>query len=252
MEKKLGVNIDHVATVREARRIREPDPVLAAGLAELAGADQITVHLREDRRHIQERDVRLLRSTVRTRLNFEMAPSEEMIQIALSVQPDMVTLVPENRHEVTTEGGLDVAGHAESLEKVVATLRKHDIEVALFIDPDTRQTKASKKIGADAVEYHTGAFANAFETGDSKLWQTEADLVREQVNLALKLGLKPNAGHGLNYQNVGYIACIPGIIELNIGHSIVSRAIFEGFPSAVREMKRLIREAELFQQLKNR
>lgn len=243
--KILGVNIDHIATIREARKIREPDPVAAAILAELGGADQITVHLREDRRHIQERDVRILRQTVTTRLNLEMAATQEMIQFAISVLPDMVTLVPENRHEVTTEGGLDVAGHMELIEKTVETLKKHDIEVSLFIDPDTRQLKASKKCGADAIELHTGQYATATEQGDQAEILKELAAIQDHITLAVKYGLKANVGHGLNYRNVQAIAAIPGVEELNIGHSIVGRAALIGMKEAVAEMKRIIDDAEL-------
>lgn len=243
--KILGVNIDHIATIREARKIREPDPVHAAVLAELGGADQITVHLREDRRHIQERDVRILRQTVTTRLNLEMAATAEMLQFAISILPDMVTLVPENRHEVTTEGGLDVAGHMEHIEKTVETLKKHDIEVSLFIDPDTRQLKAAKKCGAQAIEIHTGQYATATEQGDTAEIAKELATIQDHVNLAVKYGLKCNVGHGLNYRNVQAIAAIPGVEELNIGHSIIGRSTMVGMKEAVAEMKRIILDAEL-------
>ncbi len=243
MKKTLGVNIDHVATIREARKIRDPDPIAAAVIAELAGADGITVHLREDRRHIQERDVRLLRQTVSTHLNLEMAPSQEMVQFAISVLPDMVTLVPENRQELTTEGGLNVTGMIEPIAKIIQTLKSHDIAVSLFIEPDTRQIKASKKVGADFIEIHTGKFATAFEMAEKDEFDRELSLIKDHVNLAQKYGLGVNAGHGLNYQNVQYIAEIPHIRELNIGHSIIGRAVLTGMKDAVSEMKRLINEA---------
>ncbi len=252
MKKTLGVNIDHIATIREARKIREPDPVSAAVLAELSGADGITVHLREDRRHIQERDVRVLRQTVNTHLNLEMAPTSEMTQFAISVLPDMVTLVPENRQEITTEGGLNVATQMDSIAKVIQTLRNHDIAVSVFIEPDTRQIKAAKKIGADFIEIHTGKFSSAFEMAEQDEFEKELSLIQDHVNLATKYGLGVNAGHGLNYQNVQYIASIPNIRELNIGHSIISRAVMVGMKEAVREMKTLIEKAELMSQVEKR
>ena len=240
----LGVNIDHVATLREARKIREPDPVTAATLAELAGADGITVHLREDRRHIQERDVRLLRQIVTTHLNLEMAPTQEMVQFAISVLPDMVTLVPEKRQELTTEGGLDAAGNYDQIAQVVETLRKHDISVSLFIDADTRQVKAARKAGAEFIELHTGAYATAFEMAEHEEFHKELSLLKDHASLAQKYGLAVNAGHGLNYQNVGEIASIPGMRELNIGHALIGRAVLVGMERAVRDMKERIREAE--------
>lgn len=239
----LGVNIDHIATVREARKIREPDPVAGAVLAELAGADGITVHLREDRRHIQERDVRLLRQTVTTHLNLEMAPTEEMTQFAISVLPDMVTLVPESRQELTTEGGLNVSGQFDNISKVVTALKNHDITVSIFIEADQRQIKDSKKIGADFVELHTGKYANAFEMAEQGEYEGELRLLKDAAQIAHKLGLGVNAGHGLNYQNVQEIAKIPGMRELNIGHSIIGRSVLVGIERAVREMKQLIKEA---------
>ena len=244
MTKSLGVNIDHIATLREARKIREPDPIAAAVLAELAGAHGITVHLREDRRHIQERDVRLLRQTVSTHLNLEMAPTVEMVEFAIEVLPNMVTLVPESRQELTTEGGLDVASNLENIKKIVHTLKTHDISVSLFIDPETSQVKASKKAEADFIEIHTGKFADAFEQAEQTELDKELLQIQDQVQLALKYGLRVNAGHGLNYQNVSYIACIEGIEELNIGHSIVSRAALVGMERAVQDMLKLIKEAE--------
>ncbi len=244
MSKNLGVNIDHIATIREARKIREPDPVAGAVIAELAGADGITIHLREDRRHIQERDARLLRQTVQTHLNLEMAPTAAMTQIAISLLPDMVTLVPENREEITTEGGLNAAGMMDELTKIIHALKTHDIVVSLFIDPETSQVKAAKKAGADFIEIHTGAFANAYDRSDSDELEKELIQIKDQTVLAQKYGLRVNAGHGLNYQNVGYIAAIDGIEELNIGHSIISRSVLVGLDKAVREMKQAIKEAE--------
>ncbi|MGC2425057.1 MAG: pyridoxine 5'-phosphate synthase [Nitrospirota bacterium] len=234
---KLGVNIDHVATIRQARRGVEPDPIHAAVLAELGGADGITIHLREDRRHIQDRDLRLLRETVKVPLNLEMAASEEIIVIALDVRPEMATLVPEKREELTTEGGLDVQANRERVSEAVRKLRDSGIFVSLFIDPDLDQVKESKKAGADAIEIHTGKYADARTYEQS---QKEYEKIFESCRLAHKLGLTVNAGHGLNYQNVRQIAKIKEIYELNIGHSIISRAVLVGLERAVREMKNLI------------
>lgn len=237
---KLGVNIDHIATLREARKIREPDPVSAALLAELAGAHGITAHLREDRRHIQERDIRLLRQTVTTHLNLEMAASPEMLQFAIDVLPDMVTLVPERREELTTEGGLDVAGRLADVEKIVTSLRKHDVEVSLFIDPEITQVKAAVRAGASFVEFHTGAYCNAYDYGEGYAWADELAKIEDMVQLALKNNLVVNAGHGLNYHNVKPIADIKGMEELNIGHSIIGRACLVGMEKAVKDMLRLL------------
>jgi pyridoxine 5-phosphate synthase len=234
----LGVNIDHVATIRQARKTVEPDPIAAAVLAELAGADGITAHLREDRRHMQDRDIRLLRETVRTRLNLEMAATAEMVQIALEVKPDYVTLVPERREEVTTEGGLDVAGQLDRLKSVVDKLQSAGIPVSLFIDAETAQIDAAAKVNAKFIELHTGRYADAREPDSQQ---------RELVNLtigckaALAAGLRINAGHGLTYWNVYPIACLPGMEELNIGHSIISRSVLVGLDRAIREMKAAIR-----------
>lgn len=243
MSTTLGVNVDHIATLREARKIREPDPVAAAMLAELAGADGITVHLREDRRHIQERDVRLLRQTVTTHLNLEMATSPEIVAFAIQILPDMVTLVPEKRQELTTEGGLNVAGQIDEISKVVEALRNHDIAVSIFVDPDTRQIKAARKSGAQMIELHTGAYANAFEMGEGDDYRNELTLLKDHAALAQNYGLQVNAGHGLNYRNVMSIAAIDGIAELNIGHAIIGRASLVGIERAVREMKALIVQA---------
>jgi len=235
---RLGVNVDHVATVREARRTYEPDPVFAAYLAELAGADQITIHLREDRRHIKERDLQILRRTVTTRLNLEMAVNEEIIQIALSVKPDQVTLVPERRQEITTEGGLDVAGQAGRVAETVNRFHKASIMVALFVDPDERQIRASAEAGADAVELHTGEYANAKTDSEREQQLTR---LKEAAELAHELGLKVAAGHGLTYTNIHPVKALPHLEEVNIGHTIVSRAIYVGFYEAVRQMKELLR-----------
>ncbi len=244
MAVKLGVNIDHIATIREARKIREPDPVAAAVLAELAGCHGITAHLREDRRHIQDRDIRLLRGMVTTHLNMEMAPSPEMVQFALDLHPDMATLVPENRLEITTEGGLNVAAKAEELSQAIAKLKQNDILVSVFIDPESSQVKAAKKVGADFVEFHTGKYSNAYDMGDSREVESELSAIQDMTLLAHKYGLRINAGHGLNYRNVGPIAAIPHIEELNIGHSIIGRAALVGMERAVKEMLEAIRRAD--------
>ncbi len=230
----LGVNIDHVATIRQARKTIEPDPVAAAILAELGGADGITVHLREDRRHIQYRDVRLLRETVQTHLNLEMAATEEMLGIALSIKPDYVTLVPEKREEVTTEGGLDVAGQITKIAEIVDKLQSAEIPVSLFIDSDTPQLEAAHQTQAKFIELHTGRYAEAKNAAD-RAW--ELGVLTRGTEEAIALGLRVNAGHGLTYQNVYPVACIPGMEEINIGHTIVSRAVLVGMERAVRDMK---------------
>ncbi len=233
----LGVNIDHVATIRQARRTVEPDPVAAAVLAELAGADGITVHLREDRRHIQDRDVRLLRQTVRTHLNLEMAATAEMVAIALEIQPDYITLVPEKREEITTEGGLDVAGNPSRIGEVVDELQKVGcIPISLFIDADAPQLEAAAQSGAKFIELHTGRYAES--TGVAQ--QQELAVLMRGAAQAKQLGLRVNSGHGLTYWNTRAIAAIPGMEELNIGHSIISRAVLVGLERAVREMKQLL------------
>lgn len=234
----LGVNIDHVATIRQARRTVEPDPVGAAVLAELAGADGITVHLREDRRHIQDRDVRLLRQTVRTHLNLEMAATDEMVSIALEIRPDYVTLVPERREEVTTEGGLDVAGQIDRMQQVVDALQEANIPVSLFIDADSAQIDAAAIVRAKFIELHTGRYAKA---KDDASRAQELTFLKKGCQQALAAGIRVNAGHGLTYWNVYPIACLPGMEELNIGHTIVSRAVLVGMERAVREMKQAIR-----------
>jgi pyridoxine 5-phosphate synthase len=233
---KLGVNIDHVATIRQARRTVEPDPVAAAMLAELAGADSITVHLREDRRHIQDRDVRVLRETLRVPMNLEMAATSEMVAIARQIKPAQVSLVPEKRQEVTTEGGLDVHGQIDTLRKVVADLKDAGILVAMFIDPAAEQIYASRQVGADAVELHTGTYA---ELGAHHA--PELERLRSASRLAVEAGLRLHAGHGLTYWNVRPVALLPEMAELNIGHAIVSRAVLVGMERAVREMKLAMR-----------
>lgn len=237
MMPKLNVNIDHVATVRQARGGYEPDPVLAAYLSELAGAQGIVVHLREDRRHIQDRDLRVLRQTVKTKLNMEMAPTEEMVKIACDVKPDMVTLVPEKREELTTEGGLDVEKNLKAVTETVKALRANGIYVSLFVDPDLTQMKASKKTGAEMVEIHTGAYAEA-KVESHRI--RELKKIQKAAKKALVLGLIVAAGHGLDYINVGRVAEIKEIEELNIGHSIISRSVIVGVERAVREMKELL------------
>lgn len=236
---KLGVNIDHVATVREARKIRHPDPVWAATLAELGGADGITIHLREDRRHIQDRDVELLRQTVSVKLNLECSCAPEILSIATTIVPDQVCLVPERREELTTEGGLDVIGGRETVRQAVEQLQAAGIRVSLFVDPQADQINAAAAIGANAVEIHTGAYAN--ETGDNRA--KELAKIRLAAAHAARAELEVHAGHGLNYENVGPVAAIPEITELNIGHSIIGKAIFVGMQAAVREMKDLMRVA---------
>lgn len=233
----LSVNIDHIATIRQARKGSEPDPVAAAVLAELAGAGGIIAHLREDRRHVQDRDVRLLREIAQTRLNLEMAATEEMQRIALSVKPDITTLVPEKREELTTEGGLEVASRIAFMREYIGRIREAGIAVSLFVDPDEKQVVASKKTGADWVEIHTGAYANARQEKDR---EREYEKIAEAAKLAGSLGLRVGAGHGLNYMNVRKIAYIPEVEELNIGHSIISRASLAGMERAVREMIELI------------
>ncbi len=236
----LGVNIDHVATVRNARGGVEPDPIQAALLAEAYGADGITVHLREDRRHIKDADLHQLKDKVKTRLNLEMAATPEMVDIALEIRPFMVTLVPERREEITTEGGLNVAGMKDNLKTVVSRLQNAGIPVSLFIEPDPDQIRASKETGAQYVELHTGEYANAWvQGGPAKAEGPLHDLYKGGA-LCGELGLKVNAGHGLNYDNLKPVLNIPGLDELNIGHSIISRAIFTGLGPAVAEMKQLI------------
>ena len=234
----LGVNIDHIATIRQARRTVEPDPVAAAVLAELAGADGITAHLREDRRHMQDRDVRLLRQTVRTHLNLEMAPTEEMVAIALDLKPNYVTLVPEKREEVTTEGGLDIVGQIDRLREIVDRLQTAGIPVSLFIDAVPAQIEASATVKAKLIELHTGTYA---EATDEASRQQQLDILAKGCQQAISAGLRVNAGHGLTYWNVYPVACIEGMEELNIGHSIISRAALVGLERAVREMKQAMR-----------
>lgn len=235
---KLGVNIDHVATLREARYrgrgVGEPDPVAAARLAEAAGAHGITAHLREDRRHIQDRDVWSLRESVRTRLNLEMANTPEIVKVALALKPDTVCLVPEQRMEVTTEGGLDVAHHLYSITETRKQLNDAGIEVSLFVTPDADQIKASERVGAQFVELHTGVFGERFDTEQGRA--EELARLKQAAVQAHELGLRVNAGHGLNCENVRLLREVPHLVELNIGHSIMSRAILSGLDAAVREM----------------
>jgi len=241
---ELGVNIDHVATVRQARRTYEPDPLWAATVAQLAGADVITVHLREDRRHIQDRDVWQLREVVHVRLNLEMAATDEMVAIACRLRPEMVTLVPEGRQEITTEGGLNVVAEQKRLTEVVARLTEAGIRVSLFIDPDLQQIEAAAAVGATVCELHTGPYAHAFwahgRRADHPATQRELALLAQAGEAIRAAGMQFNAGHALNYANVAPVAMLPGVAELHIGHAIVSRALFVGLEQAVREMKALI------------
>jgi len=236
---KLGVNIDHVATVREARKTFEPDPVEAAVLAEKAGCDGIVCHLRKDRRHIQDTDLRELKKSIKTRLNLEMSVDPEIVDIACGVRPDQATLVPENRQEITTEGGLDVIAKFDIVKSVVERLLSSGIEVSLFIDPVTEQVEASKKSGVKIIEFHTGRYAEAYNAGGDHL--KELENLKEMAAAAINAGLTVCAGHGLNYNNVVPVARIKGMYELNIGHSIISRSVFVGIKDAVKEMKGLMR-----------
>lgn len=236
---RLAINVDHVATLRQARLAPEPDPVFAAALAELAGAEGIVVHLREDRRHIQDRDVEVLRRTVKTRLNLEMAATREMVQIALKIKPDLVTLVPEKRQELTTEGGLDVVLHEESLREVIRIFHEADIGVSLFINADAKQIKTSHRLDSDFVELHTGTFAEA-KTYTAR--QEEFDRLVDAAKLTSKLGMGVHAGHGVDYRNILWLRELPEIHEFSIGHAIMARAIFVGLERAVQEMLNLIRK----------
>jgi pyridoxine 5-phosphate synthase len=254
---KLGVNIDHVATLRQARRVAYPSPLEAALIAERAGADAITVHLREDRRHIQDRDLFELRDAIKVELNQELAPVEEMVELALRIHPAQACLVPERREEITTEGGLDAAGLARRLEPIIGRFRDAKIGVSLFIDPEPRQIEAAARLGAECVELHTGIYANCADrdlalagrpkratglSAETMREKTRAELekIRTGVAMAHKLGLKPNVGHGLNYANLEPIAAVKGLHWCHIGHSIVARAVFVGMAKAVREMKVLL------------
>lgn len=240
MRRRLGVNIDHVATLRQARGGAAPDPVTAAGIAELNGADGITIHLREDRRHIQERDLELLGRVVQTRINLEMAATAEMVEIARRYRPFSATIVPERRLELTTEGGLDVVGRADALSGVVQRLKEAGILVSLFIDPDPSQVRAANDVGADAVEIHTGPFCEAFRSGR---FGRELDAIRDAAAHGRDAGLRVFAGHGLDVRNIVPILSIPEIEEFNIGHSIIARAVFIGLAAAVREMADLVHGA---------
>jgi pyridoxine 5-phosphate synthase len=235
---RLCINIDHVATLREARGGVEPDPVTAAHICELAGVDGIVCHLREDRRHINDRDVKLLRESIKTKLDLEMAATDEIVKIAIDTLPELATLVPERRQELTTEGGLDVRGHKKFLHDVVKELQKHGIEVSLFVDPVPDQIEASREIGADKIEIHTGAYANARSEHEA---HELLGVVRDAVRMARKMDLGVNAGHGLNYLNIIPFAQIGEIEEISIGHAIISRAVFVGLDRAVKEMLSLVR-----------
>ncbi len=244
---ELGVNVDHVATVRQARRTYEPDPVWAAVEAHLGGADGITVHLREDRRHIQDQDVRRLRELTHIKLNLEMAATDEMVRIARRIRPEMAMLVPEGRHEITTEGGLSIASNEKKLKKAVARLADAGIVVSVFIDADLKQVEAARRIGASVCEVHTGPYAHAFHArgrdAESPAVVFQLTKIKKAGERIRALGMRFNAGHALNYFNVGPIARLQGVRELHIGHAIVSRALFVGLREAVREMKRLMTEA---------
>lgn len=237
---KLGLNVDHIATVRQARGGIEPDPVTAAAMGELAGAEGITIHLREDRRHIQDRDLEILRQTVKTKLNLEMAATQEMVRIALTVKPEQVTLVPEKRQELTTEGGLDVILNQKLITDTVKRLHDGEISVSLFVDPNQEQIKAANKTGADYIEIHTGTYCESFNSADM---QDELEKIDTAIKLARKVGLGVNAGHGLNYFNIKPVASLGGIEEYNIGHSIISRAMLVGLDRAVRDMVELLKYA---------
>ena len=239
----LAVNVDHVATIRQARGIDDPDPVAAAAVCELAGAKGIVVHLREDRRHIQDRDVRILRETVKTKLNLEMGAAKEIINFALDIKPDLVTLVPEKRQELTTEGGLDVVSQKKKLAKTIVKMDKASIPVSLFIDPESSQIKAAKDIGATFVELHTGRYA---EAADEAQQFEEFEMIRTSAEEAHLLGLRVNAGHGLNYFNTSAIALLDPVEELSIGHAIISRAVFSGLDLAVRDMCAIVENGSLY------
>ena len=235
---RLGVNVDHVATIRQARGGKEPDPVAAALIAEVAGADGIVVHLREDRRHIQPRDLRVLREIVQTKLDLEMAATEEMARLAIEVKPHLVTLVPERREELTTEGGLDVESQRQRIKDIITLLHQSGIAVSLFVDPDLEQIKAARRVDADCIELHTGRYANALGL---KNQDSEFDALAQAGRAAYKLEIAVSAGHGLNYQNARRLRTITEIVEYNIGHSIIARAVLVGLDRAVREMKDLVR-----------
>jgi len=236
---KLGLNVDHIATLRQARRGSEPDPVTAAAIGELAGAEGITIHLREDRRHIQDRDLEILRQTVQTKLNLEMAATDEMVNTACRLKPEQCTLVPEKRQELTTEGGLDVISNLTMITEAVGSLHESGIIVSLFVDPAGEQIKASKEAGADAIEIHTGRYAEARDDASRNL---ELVAIREAILLGTELGMTVHAGHGLNYVNIIPLTSLSGVEEFNIGHSIISRAVLVGLDRAVREMVALIRQ----------
>ena len=233
----LSVNVDHIATIREARGIDEPDPVLAAGIAELAGADGIICHLREDRRHIKDKDLELLRKTVKTILNLEMAPVKELVDIALRIKPDMATIVPEKRQELTTEAGLDVVRNKEDYKIITHTLKKAGIFVSFFVDPDPDQVKGASDAGADIIEIHTGPYSEAISEPDIS---REFEKIKEAAKLGIRLNMRVHAGHGLNYLNIKRFSSIPEIEEYSIGHSIIARAVFVGLDRAVREMIDLV------------
>lgn len=234
---KLGVNIDHIATLRQIRKGIEPEPVVAAGIAEMAGADSIVIHLREDKRHIQDRDLEILRKTVKTKLNLEMSCAKEIVDIACKIKPDQVTLVPERREEITTEGGLDVIANRKKVKETIKKLKSKGVKLSLFVDPDKKQIEAAKQVGADSIELHTGRYAEAKNEKEKERYLKE---LKDAAVYAREIGLKLAAGHGLNYFNVKPVAKIKGIEELNIGYSIVCRAVLVGLEKAIKEMKELI------------
>ncbi|URJ32375.1 pyridoxine 5'-phosphate synthase [Blochmannia endosymbiont of Camponotus sp.] len=236
----LGVNIDHIATLRNARNTTYPDPIYAAFIAEQSGADSITIHLREDRRHITDRDVKMLRKTIQTSMNLEIAATDEMINIACILKPHCCCLVPERRQELTTEGGLDIINQSNKLQDIIFKLTEAGIRVSLFIDPNEQQISVAYNIGAPYIELHTGMYSHAIDAATQNL---EYKRIKKSVQYAVDNGLKVNAGHGLNYYNVRPIAALPGIQELNIGHSIISRSIFCGLPKAIQDMKKLIQDS---------
>lgn len=237
---KLAINVDHVATIRQARGINEPDPVYAAAICEMAGASGIVVHLREDRRHMQDRDIFLLRETVKTKLNLEMGANKEIIKIALDLEPDLITLVPENRQELTTEGGLDIISQKKKIAKVIEKMAQKNIPVSIFSDPDPKQLKAAKEVGATFVELHTGTYSDAV---DEKTQEHEYQLLVAASEAAYQQGLRVFAGHGLDYQNTAPIAAIDAIEELSIGHAIIARAVFTGLEQAVKDMLAIVNRA---------
>jgi len=239
---KLCINIDHIATLREARKESSPDPVIAAGVCELAGVDGIVCHLREDRRHINDRDLRILREVVKTKLDLEMAATEEMVKIAIMTKPEMVTLVPEKREEITTEGGLDIIRYKTKISDAIDKIKEHNIKVSVFIDPLPENVDLALEVGSDMIEIHTGVYANTVDIGQKII---ELEKIRQIANMARELGIGVNAGHGLNYLNIVPVANIDDIDEVSIGHAIIARAVFVGLERAVKEMLEIIRRIRI-------